>query len=206
MGECELLYLGHSFVNRWKRHLESTHGKQREFSSILQLPCTTKIQAVGGLFLHSGPAYSILKANSCRFVIADLATNDLNGIARNTTLEEHLQVCKERLSKLLTAASRQGVLKFMLVQVTDRYKFSSSLDAAKWKVLRDSWNAYIYSLTGSKVNGMTILTWLHDRSSLKSMKQGVISDDKLHPNLPRGLHLYSKSLVQAGRAILRDHY
>ena len=204
MGECDLLFCGHSFIRRWKKSIEDIHGRQRDFSSILQLPGRIHIHGVGGLCLHSNALFSIIRANPCRFLVVDLGTNDLCSKNRYTTLEEHLQICKQRLSKLLTMASRQGVQRVKIVQVTDRFKFPETVSPEDWKLLRKGWNAHIYSLTGSNVDGMKISTWLHDRSSLKAMKQGVVSSDKLHPNLTKGMDLYHRSMVQSGRSITQD--
>ena len=191
-----ILITGHSFVRRYRDYLNRKYRSQNNYNKSLGLP-RENIYIVGkGGLEANGKGLNLIttkaKQVNPNIVVIELGSNDLAIQAIdekeqvNKTLHQLFYLCKQLFDL--------GVQKIVLCEIVNCRKLRGSTTQAEFDRKRQYFNQLLNNL--NKLNP-DIIIWKHKRSTLRNLKDGVISSDQIHITTDYGLKLYNFSIRAA---------
>ena len=191
-----VLIAGHSFVCRYRDYLDRKNGSQNNYNNCLGLPRENiYIVGKGGLKAdEEGLNLITTKAKQVKpdIVLLETGTNDLavSAFDKTTQVTQTLSYLYQICEQLFTL----GVKRIIVCEVINRHRLRGKTTQAKFDFKQKIFNSALHFLSQINEN---ILTWRHERSKIRNLKDGEISSDKIHITTELGLQLYNFSIRAA---------
>lgn len=187
--------IGHSFIQRYRNHLERSHnhigsGSAADFAPSFNLGGTRiYVTGLGGLKVNTAGRQFIKDtcAALCpRTVVLEVGTNDLvNGVDGHTLAQTVISLIRELISDY-------SVVNVVVCQIVGRYNTRSTpqQDFDRERAL------YNYYMQREARRYAKLYVYKHE-SSIVCRLDPRISADRIHVTHPRGMRLYHFSIRKA---------